>query len=106
MVSPGGVIGLLVILGAHTVIAAIATRLLRVRLATRWGAAVYIVMIVPVLLVISTFIISGVFMIGPNIGDPGTAVFLTVFVPFAIGVTIDYIWMPAPDDVALPEAPE
>lgn len=103
MVSAGAILEVLIILSIHTVLAAITTRLTRVRLATRWGAALYVLLIVPVVLVVSTFILSGVLNVGPDLGDPSLAIFITVFVPFALGITIDYIWMPAPEDVIPPD---
>jgi len=32
-----------------------------------------------------------------------TALFVMILVPLALGITIDYVWMPAPDEVDLPE---
>lgn len=104
MVSVLAAIGLGVIVGGHTLIAAILTRLFRVRLKTRWGAAFYTLLIVPAILLISTLVVSGVLGLGPDLGSPTAAVFVMVGVPLALGVTIDYFWMPAPEDVELPEA--
>jgi len=30
-------------------------------------------------------------------------VFVVVAIPLVLGVTIDYVWMPAPDEVELPD---
>lgn len=103
MVSVLAFVGLVVLVVVHTLVAAIATRLLRVRLQTRLGAAVYTVLLVPAILLVSTLAVSGFVGLGPNLGDPGTALFVTVGVPFAIGVTIDHVWMPAPEDVDHPD---
>lgn len=103
MVSVLGLLGLAVILAVHTAIAAVLTRLLRVRLSSQWGPVVYAVLLIPVVLVISTLVLSGVLGLGTNLGDARTALFLLVAVPLALGVTIDYVWMPAPDEVELPD---
>ena len=103
MVSVLGLLGLAVIVAVHTAIAAVATRLLRVRLDSQWGPVVYAVILIPVVLVVSTLVLTGVLGLGPNLGDTGTALFVLVAVPLALGVTIDYVWMPAPEDVELPD---
>ena len=103
MVSVLGLLGLAVILVVHTAIAAVLTRLLRVRLSSQWGPVVYAVLLIPVVLVVSTLVLSGVLGLGSNLGDARTALFLLVAVPLALGVTIDYVWMPAPDEVELPD---
>jgi hypothetical protein len=103
MVSVPGLLGLAVIVVLHTAIAAVATRLLRVQLSSRWGPVVYAVVLVPVVLVFSTLVLSGVLGLGTNLGDPRTAVFVLIAIPLALGVTIDYVWMPAPDEVELPD---
>lgn len=96
-------IGVVLILGLHTATASLLTRLFRVRLSTRWGPIVYVVIVLPVVLVVSTIVLSGVFGLGTNLGGPGVALFVTIAVPIALGVTIDYLWMPAPEEVDLPE---
>ena len=103
MVSVLGLLGLAVIVAVHTAIAAVLTRLLRVRLSSQWGPIVYAVLLIPVVLVVSTLVLSGVLGLGSNLGSPQTALFLLVAVPLALGVTIDYVWMPAPDEVELPD---
>ena len=103
MVSVVGLLGLAVIVVLHTAIAAVGTRLLRVRLQSKWGPVVYAVVLLPVVLVFSTIVLSGVLGLGSNLGDPWTVVFVVVAIPLVLGVTIDYVWMPAPDEVDLPE---
>ena len=98
-----GLLELAVIVVVHTAIAAVATRLLRVRLDSQWGPVVYAVVLIPVVLVVSTLLLSGILGLGPNLGDTGTALFVLVAIPLALGVTIDYVWMPAPEDVELPD---
>lgn len=96
-------IGLLAIVTGHSILAAVVTRLLRVRLATRWGPIVYTLLILPLVLFISTLILSGVFGIGPNLGGPVPALFATIAIPMTLGIVIDYLWMPAPADIDVPE---
>ena len=96
-------VGLAVILLGNTAATALLTRFLRVRLRTRWGSAIYVLLIVPVLLVVSTLVLGGGLGLGPNLGSPAAVLGVTVVLPMAVGVTFDYIWMPAPDEVDLPE---
>ena len=103
MVSVVGLVGLAVLVGVHTLVAAVATRLLRVRLSSAWGPLVYVTTLVPLLLVLSTMLLSGVFGLGPDLGGVRAVLFVLVALPTVLGATIDYVWMPAPDDVALPE---
>jgi len=103
MVSVLALAGLAVIVGVHTLLAAVATRFLRVRLESPWGPLLYAAVLIPILLVLSTMLLSGVLGLGPNLGDVRTVLFVLVALPTVLGVTIDYVWMPAPDDVELPE---
>ena len=103
MVSAVGAIGLLVIVVVNTAVAALTTRFLRVRMATEWGTAVYVVLIVPVLEFALTLVLSGVLGLGSNLGSPIAALALAIVLPLALGVAFDYFWMPAPDEVELPD---
>jgi len=106
MVSVLGLAGVLVIVVVQTAIAALLTRLFRVRLKTRWGALVFALFVVPVVLTLTTLLLSGVIGLGGDLGSRGTAIFVTIGVPLALGLTIDYLWMPAPEDVELPATME
>jgi hypothetical protein len=101
MVSVVDAVGLLVLLGINTALAAVLTRVFRTRLNTRWGGALYTVLITPVVLLIVTIVIGQA--LGPNLGDTATLVGLTVLVPLTVGIAFDYFWMPAPDEVEVPE---
>jgi len=103
MVSAVGAIGLVVIVVVNTAVAALTTRFLRVRMATEWGTAVYVVSIVPVLELALTLVLSGVFGLGSNLGSPIAALAIVIVLPLALGVAFDYFWMPAPDEVELPD---
>jgi hypothetical protein len=103
MVTPVAAVELAVILVAHTAISALMTRFFRVRLTTRWGGFLYSVLLIPVVVVLSTLLLSGILPLGPNLGSAGAVVGLVIVLPTAAGITFDYFWMPAPDDVDLPE---
>jgi hypothetical protein len=103
MVSPIGIGVVLVVVTVQTAIAALLTRLFRVRLTTRWGAVVFAVAIIPVVLTLTTLVLGRV---GPDLGSRGTVVFVMIGVPLALGLTIDYVWMPAPEEVDLPTTTE
>ena len=104
MASVLALLGLVVLVAVQAGIAAVLTRVFRVRLATRWGAVVYTVLVTPVVLLATTLLLTGFLGLGPDLGDAATAVFVMIGIPLAIGVTVDYLWMPAPDDVDLPDA--
>ena len=101
MVSALEAAGLLVLLGANTLLAAVLTRVFRVRLTTRWGSVLYVLFVVPVALLVVTLVFG--IVLGPDLGDPTTVVGLTILLPMTLGIAIDYFWMPAPEDVELPE---
>jgi len=106
MVSLVDAVGLLVIVGLNSLAAALATRLFRVRLNTRWGAVLYTVLLTPVVLVVVTLVLSGLLKLGPELGGRATVFGVTVLVPLALGMAFDYFWQPAPEEVDLPETYE
>ncbi|WP_302081658.1 hypothetical protein [Salinibaculum rarum] len=101
MVAAFELLGLLFILLVNTAIAALMTRFFRVRLYTRWGSVIYTVLLIPIVLVVTTLVLGSI--LGPNLGSAGTVIALTVLMPASVGVAFDYFWMPAPDDVDLPD---
>jgi hypothetical protein len=103
MVSVVDALGLAVILFANAAVTALLTRFFRVRLKTRWGSVAYVFFLVPPALVVVVLLLSGVFGLGPNLGSPGTVVGITVLLPLSVGVAFDYFWMPAPEEIDLPE---
>lgn len=104
MVAPLDLLGLLVLVFANAALAALGTRFFRVRLHTRWGSALYVATVVPVVLFLTTLVVGGVLRLGPNLGSPGAVVGIAVLLPLALGVAFDYFWMPAPSELDLPEA--
>lgn len=104
MVPALALAGLLAMVAINTVVAAVATRLLRVRLETALGAAVYVAILVPTILAVTTILLGSV--AGPDLGSRGAVVGLFVVVPFVLGVAIDVLWMPSPEEVELPAPAE
>jgi hypothetical protein len=100
MVSVLILLPLLVIVGVNTLVAAVMTRLFRVRLDTDWGAAVFVALFVPVALTVLTILMGSI--AGPSLGSRGAVVGLLIVLPLALGVTVDVFWMPAPEAVERP----
>jgi ACR3 family arsenite efflux pump ArsB len=103
MVSAADAIGLVVILSVNSAVAALLTRFFRVRLDTSWGSAVYVAFIGPVVLLGLTLVLSGVLSLGGDLGSTAAVLLLTIALPLSLGVSFDYFWMPAPEEVELPE---
>lgn len=101
MVSVVAGIGLLVLLAVNTVVAAVLTRFFRVHMDTRWGQVVYAVVVTPVVLLGLTLVLG--MILGPNLGTPGAVFGVTILLPLSVGIAFDYFWMPAPDEVEVPE---
>ncbi|WP_254536078.1 hypothetical protein [Halomarina litorea] len=95
-----GVLGLLVIVGVNTAVAALFTRFFRVRLDTQWGPVVFTLFITPVAMLAVTLVLGS--FLGFDLGSTGAVVAIALVLPLALGVAFDYFWMPAPDDVELP----
>lgn len=92
-----------VVLVFHTLVAAVMTRFFRVRLKTRWGAMLYAVVLIPLVLFTTTLVFSGVLGIGINLGNPVTALGVMIGMPLALGYTIDVLYVPPPEEYDLPE---
>ncbi|MFB6188701.1 MAG: hypothetical protein ABEI57_02350 [Halapricum sp.] len=103
MVSAADVVGLGIILLVNSAAAALLTRFFRVRLATSWGSVVYIVVLGSFALLVLTLVLSGVLHLGADLGSPAVVVVTTIALPLSLGATFDYFWMPAPDEVELPD---
>ncbi|WP_423750722.1 hypothetical protein [Salinirarus marinus] len=94
-----------VVFAVHTAIAAVLTRLFRIQLKTRAGTAVFVAFLVPVSLVVTTQVFTGVLGVGSGLDVSATALLATlVGVPLALGVTIDVLYMPTPEEYDLPDA--
>lgn len=94
---------LLALVGLHTVVAAVALRFFRLRLATRWAPVVYTVLAVPLVYVATTLVAFGVLGPGggPRLGRETLLVFAWVL-PLALGVSLDVFWLPPVEEVDLP----
>jgi hypothetical protein len=102
MVAVIDAVGLLLILFVNTAIAAFLTRFFRVQLVTDWGSALYAVLVTPVVQLVVVLLLSGLFKLGPDVGNAAVVVGLAILVPLSVGVAFDYFWMPAPEDLDLP----
>lgn len=96
-------VGYVVLVAVNTGVAVVLTRFFRVRLDTRWGAAVYTLVFVPLALLVSAVVLSGLFRLGGAAGGREVALVLVVVLPLSLGLAIDFFWMPAPEEVELPE---
>lgn len=103
MVDVADAIGLVMILGVNSALAAVLTRFFRVRLDTDWGSALYVLFFAPIALFVVTLVLSGVLGLGPNLGSPAAVIVVTIVLPLSLGVAFDFFWMPAPEEVELPD---
>ena len=90
------------VFAGNTLIAAVMTRFFRIKLRTRWGTAVYTALLVPVALLVTTMVVFSV-GVGVDLGTPGAVVGLLIGAPMGLGITIDVLYVPAPDEYELPE---
>ena len=103
MVGVVGITGLIVIVLVNSALAALMTRFFRVRLKTGWGSVLYALLLIPFTMVLVLFVLSGVFGLGTDLGSRAAVIAITIGGPLAVGITFDYFWMPAPEEVDLPE---
>jgi len=92
-----------VVLAVHTLIAAVMVRFFRIRLKTRWGSAVYAAALIPVVLLATTLVFTGVFGIGVDLGSPAAVLGVMIGMPLTLGATIDVLYVPSPEEYELPE---
>ncbi|MFW6018626.1 MAG: hypothetical protein ACOCPX_07380 [Halapricum sp.] len=103
MVDVADAIGLAVILLLNSAVAALLTRFFRVRLSTSWGSLVYVAFVGSIVLLALTLVLAGGLGLGPNLGSPAVVVLGVVVLPLSLGATFDYFWMPAPEEIDLPD---
>jgi hypothetical protein len=96
MVCLLGVLGTLLIVGMHTVIAGIMMRFFRLRLATTWGQVLFAGVFIPLVMLVGTLVLSGGLGLGVDLGSPVLALGVTVLLPLLLGVTIEYLYMEPP----------
>lgn len=99
MVSGPALVVAAALVGVNTLVAALMTRLFRVRLDTAWGAGVFVAMFCPVATTLVTILVGSV---APPVGSRTDVVVWFILVPVALGATVDVFWMPAPEEVELP----
>ncbi|WP_224448843.1 hypothetical protein [Haloprofundus salilacus] len=100
MVSVLGLVLLGVAFLAHTFVAAVMTRFLRLRLNTQWGMVLYAVVLIPFALLALTLVTGQLVPI--ELGQMGV-LGLLVGMPLALGFTIDVLYMPSPDEYSVPD---
>lgn len=93
-----------VVLGVHTLVAAVLARFFRIRLTTQWGWVLYTLLVVPVVLTATTMLAGAV--IPPLFEDPVLLLATFVGVPLALGLTIDLLYVPPPEEYELPGTSE
>jgi len=103
MLSIIGLVLFAVVLVGHTLVAAVCTRFFRLRLETQIGWIIYSLTLIPVVLLVSTLVVSGVLGIGPNLGSPVVVFGVMIGLPLAVGITLDLLYVAQPDEVELPE---
>lgn len=99
MVSPGGVLGIAVLIAVHTLLAGIATRFIRLYADTRVGTALAIATAIPIVLFLSTLVLSGPLQLGFDLQDRWLAAMIAIGLPLALGLTIDFLWVASPEEV-------
>lgn len=103
MASALSVALLLALVAVHSLIAAVLTRYFRIALDTRGGAALFTVMGIPLVLLGSTYVLSGVLSLGPQLGNPAIVFTLLIAVPVGLGALVDVLYVPPPEDVDVPD---
>lgn len=103
MASALSVALLLALVAAHTLLAAVMTRYFRIALDTRAGAALFTFSAIPLTLIATTYVFSGVLGLGPELGSPAVVLTLLVAVPVGIGALVDVLYVPPPKDVDVPD---
>jgi len=104
MVTTVGLVGIVVLVVVHTALAAVVTRLFRNRLDTAWGGAIYAALGGGFVLLVSTLVLSGIFGIGGDLGSRYATVLVVIAMPLVLGITVDYFWMPSPEEIELPDS--
>lgn len=95
-----------VVLAIHSLLAAVITRFFRIRMRTQAGWAIYTALVAPFVLLVTTLIAAGPLGIGPPLGGPSVALAVMIALPVTVGVTLDLLYVPAPEEYDLPEPDE
>ena len=94
------------VLAFHTLLAAVLTRFFRMQMNTQVGSVVYAALCIPVVLVASTLLFSGVLGIGVELGSSAVVLAVMVAMPLVLGFTIDVLYLPTPEEYELPDVAE
>lgn len=97
-------VGYAIIVVVNTAVAVVLTRFFRLRLETWWGAGVYYVLFVPLGLLVAAVVLSGIVGLGGSAGGREVALVLSIALPMSVALAIDLFWMPAPEEIELPES--
>lgn len=103
MASALSIAVLLAVVAFHALVSAVLTRYFRIALDSLWGTALFVVAGIPLVLLATTLLLSGGFGIGPSLGSPVLVLLVLVVVPLALGVLVDVLYVPPPDEYDLPE---
>lgn len=102
MVTTAAIVSLTFIVVVHSLVATVLSRFFRLRLRTRFGAVLFTVLFVPIVLLLSLTVLSGVLGLGGDgFDDRNLVLTLTILLPFLLGYSIDRFWLPNPADVSL-----
>lgn len=106
MASALSIAVLLAIVAVHTLLSAVLTRYFRIALDTAWGTGLFVVAGIPLVLLATTLILSGVLGLGPSLGSPLLVSIVLIAAPLAMGVLVDFLYIPPPAEYDLPETTE
>lgn len=106
MASALSIAVLLAIVAVHALLSAVMTRYFRIALDTVWGTGLFVVAGIPLVLLATTFILSGVFGLGPALGSPLLVFIVLIAAPMTLGVLVDLLYVPPPEEYDLPETTE
>jgi hypothetical protein len=103
MASALSIAVLLLIVAFHALVSAVLTRYFRIALDSVWGTALFVVAGIPLVLLATTLLLSGGLGLGPSLGNPLLVLVVLIAVPLALGVLVDVLYVPPPDEYELPE---
>jgi len=99
MVTVVGVVGLAILIGINTLIAAVGTRFFRIALVSRVGTIIYIGFFVPMVLLFTTLFLSGFLGLGFDLEDTYLVLLVAIGIPLVLGIGIDLKLARQPDEV-------
>lgn len=102
MTTAVGWVVFLLALAGQSLLAAVVTRFFRIRMRTVWGQWLYALLATPFVLLFTTLILTGPLGVGPPLGGAVTALAVMIGVPLTLGVTLDLLYVPAPEEYELP----